>query len=158
MIQLANKTIDKSLKLARICFPSNLIIEIFKEITGDYALDSFLALHSLEEKYSDSPPLNKNKLPLNCIQEMCTYFYEKNNEFFLYFKLISKYCIENRILSTNILDEYICKINAILIKDANIQIEDYKIRKLVPNKAKRNIFLSINITKDIHAYVSEALD
>ena len=158
MIEVSSQTIDKSCKLTRNYFPSSLIIKIFKEIIDDETLNEFPEIRSSEAKIFKSKK-SRGKLSTKAIEEMSTYFYENPDNFLIFLKTLSSQSIQNQIVNKIILDEFISKVNTLLLKDANIKIENYElIQKWIPNKARKDVFLNINVPEYIQDYFSEALN
>jgi len=158
MIELSSSTIDKFCKMARVYFPSTLILDAFKEITGDQDLTIFLNARKFEENILKTRKAG-TRIPLKAVAEMSSYFYEKQEEFLVFLKSLTSQGIQHEIVNKIALDDFISKVNVLLLKDSKIRIENYEIvQKWVPNKAKKDIFLNINVPEYIQDYFAEALD
>jgi len=158
MIELACPIIDKSCKMARIYFPSTLILDVFKDITGDQGLTNFPDARTFEENILKVRKAG-TKIPLKAVTEMSAYFYREQEGFLVFLKSLTSQSIHHEVVNRLALDDFISKVNTLLLKDSQIRIENYEIiQKWVPNKAEKNIFLNINVPEYIQDYFAEALD
>lgn len=158
MIELSISTINKSCKMARIHFPSTLILDVFRDITSDQDLTNFPNTRKFEENILKTRKAG-TRMPLKAVAEMSSYFHEKQEEFLVFLKSLTSQGISHEILNKIALDDFISKVNVLLLKDSKIRIENYEIvQKWVPNKAEKDIFLNINVPEYIQDYFAEALD
>jgi len=158
MIELSISTIDKSCRMARIYFPSTFMLDAFRNITSDQDFTNFPNARKFEENILKTRKAG-TRMPLKAVAEMSSYFYEKQEEFLVFLKYLTSQGIQHEIVNKISLDEFISKINALLLRDSKIRIENYEIvQKWVPNKAKKDIFLNINVPEYIQDYFAEALD
>lgn len=158
MIELSGSTIDKSCKLARIYFPFTLILDVFKDITSDQDLTNFPNARKFKEDISKTRKAG-TKIPLKAVTEMSTYFYGEQEGFLVFLKSLTSQSIQHEVVNKIALDDFISKVNILLIRDSQIRIENYEIiQKWVPNKSKKDIFLNINVPEYIQDYFTEALD
>lgn len=158
MIELSISTIDKSCKMARIYFPSTFILDIFRDITSDQDLRNFPNARKFEENITKVRKAG-TKISLKAVTEISAHFYGEQEGFLVFLKSLTSQSIKYEVVSKVALDDFISKVNALLLIDSQIRIENYEIiQKWVPNKAKKNIFLNINVPEYIQDYFTEALD
>ncbi len=158
MIELSSSTIDKSCKMARIYFPFTLILDVFSDITGDRDLTNFPDARKFEENILKARKAGK-KIPLKAVTEMSAYFYREQERFLVFLKSLTSQSTQHEVVNKIALDDFISKVNALLLRDSQIRIENYEIiQKWVPNKAEKDIFLNINVPEYIQDYFTEALD
>ena len=158
MVELSSPIIDKCCKIARIYFPSTLILDLFKDITGDQDLTNFPDARRFEENIQKAKKAGA-KITLKAVTEMSAYFYGEQEGFLVFLKSLSSQSIQHEVVNKIALDDFISKINLLLFRDSQIRIENYEIiQKWVPNKAEKDIFLNINVPEYIQDYFAEALD
>ena len=158
MIEISSSTINKSCKMVRTYFPYTFILDVFKDLTGDQNFSEFPDIRKFEENLTRSRKRGI-KIPLKTISEISIYFCAKQESFLEFLKHLTSQSIQNEVVNEVALDDFISKVNALLLKDSLIRIEDCKvIQKWVPNKAKKDIFLNINVPEYIQDYIAEALD
>lgn len=158
MIELSSSTIDKSCKMARIHFPSTLILDVFRNITSDQDLTNFPNARKFEESILKTKKAG-TKMPLKAVAEMSSCFYGKGEKFLVFLKSLTSQSIQHETVNKIALDDFMSKVNILLLKDSEIRIENYKtVQKWVPNKSERDIFLNINTPEYVQDYFAEALD
>ena len=158
MIELSSSTIVKSCRMARIYFPSTLILDAFRDITGGQDLKNFPDTKKYEENILKARKAG-TRIPLKPVTEMLSYFYREQEGFLVFLKYLTSQSIQLEVVNKITLDDFISKINALLLRDSQIRIENYEIiQRWVPNKAEKNIFLNINVPEYIQDYFAEALD
>lgn len=158
MIELSSSTINKSCKIARTYFPSTLVLAAFIDVTGDQDLKNFPNAKKFEDNILRTRKAG-TKITLKAVTEMAAYFYKEQEEFLIFLKFLSTQSIQHEVVTKVALDDFISKVNVLLLNDSFIRIENYKIiQKWVPNKAKKDIFLNINVPEHVQDYFAEALD
>ena len=158
MIELSSSTIDKSCKMARVYFPSTLILGAFRDVTGGQDLENFPDTNKYEENILKARKTG-TRVPLKSVTEMLSYFYREQEGFLVFLKFLTSQSIQHGVVNKITLDDFISKINDLLLRDSQIRIENYEIiQKWVPNKAEKNIFLNINVPEYIQDYFAAALD
>lgn len=158
MIELSSSTINKSCKIVRTYFPSTLVLAAFRDVTGDQDLTNFPNARKFEENILKTRKAGL-KIPLKSVTEMSAYFYKEQEDFLLFLKFLTTQSIQHEVVTKVALDNFISKVNILLLNDSWIRIENYKvIQKWVPNQAKKDIFLNINVPEHVQDYFTEALD
>ena len=157
MIELSNSAIDKTCMMMRVHFPSTLILDILKDITGNQDLVDFPNMRKFEERIPKTRR-SSTKITSKAVAELSTYFYEEQDLFLRFLCSLTSQSIQHGAVSRIALDDFISKVNAILFKDSKIRIQCETIQKWVPNKAERDVFLNVDVPEHIQDYFAEALD
>ena len=157
MIELSSSTIDKSCKMARIYFPSTLILDVFRDLTCNQDLTNFPNAKKFEENILKTKKAG-TKITLKAVTEISVYFYEEQERFLSFLKSLTSQG-QHEIVNKVALDDFISKVNVLLLRDSKIRIENYEIiQKWVPNRVEKDIFFNINVPEYIRDYFVEALD
>jgi len=157
MIELSSSAIDKSCRMVRVCFPSTLVLDVFKDITDNQDLVNFPNIREFGEKISRTKR-SRTRITLKAITELSSYFYEEPELFLSFLKSLTSQSIQHSAASRIALDEFISGVNAVLFEDSKIRIHSETIQKWVPNKAEKDVFLNVNVPEHIQNYFIEALD
>lgn len=156
-IIISATAIDKCCRLTR-SFPPTLILDVFRDTIASQDLSPFPNLKTFNDLLTTSNKLG-TKMPSAASEEISTYFTQAQEQFLLFIKSIIDKSLKNTVINKVALDAFISKVNIILQKDSQLKIEGYKvIQKMIPNKAKKKIFLNLDVPDYVQDYFSEAID
>ena len=157
MTDLSTSTIEQSCKLIRGCFPSTLILAALRSVTGDESLTQFPHVTTFESNILRVRKADA-RIPLEAVIEMTAFFYREREGFFGFLKYLTSQSIQHDIVPRVRLDEFISKVNVLLLRDSQIRVTNYEmIQKWVPNEGRREVFLNIDVPEHVEDYFAEAL-
>jgi len=158
MIGLSGPTIEKLCIMVRNYFPSTLILDVFKNITGDQDLGNFPNIRRSEERIQTTKKAGI-KVSLKAANEMYTYYSAEQYLFLVFLKSLTAQGLQHAVVNKVALDDFISRVNTLLLEDSQIRIENYEvIQKWLPNKAKKEVFVNLDVPEYIQDYFTEALD
>jgi len=133
-------------------------LETFASITDDQDFSNFPNVREFKDDASRTKK-TIDKINFGAVKEIANYFYTEQEAFFLFLKSLTSQTSQNLVINRVSLDDFISKVNTLLLKDSRIKIEDYEtIQKWIPNIDEREIFLNIDVPEYIQDYFVESLN